>query len=59
MKKILIGTHNQGKYQRNFVFNFKKITKISPVSLNLASPKETSKTFMKTLNLKPIFFRNM
>ena len=59
MKKILIGTHNQGKFREISALISKKIKKISPVSLNLPSPRETSKTFTEMLNLKLIFFQNM
>ena len=56
MKKILIGTHNQGKYREISYLISKKFTKISPVSLKLASPKETGKTFHENAWLKANYF---
>ena len=56
MKKILIGTHNQGKYREISYLISKKFTKISPVSLKLASPKETGKTFHENALLKANYF---
>ena len=56
MKKILIGTHNQGKFREISALISKKIKKISPVSLNLPSPRETSKTFTGNAKLKANFF---
>ena len=45
MKKILIGTHNKGKF-KEISFNIKKnIKKFNPLSLKIKSPKETGKTF--------------
>ena len=49
MKKILIGTHNQGKFREISYLLSKKIKKISPQSLGLKSPKETGKTFQASL----------
>ena len=45
MKKILIGTHNEGKFIEISHLIAKKIKKISPVKLKIKSPKETGKTF--------------
>ena len=50
MKKILIGTHNKGKFKEIAYLLSKKYKKISPISLKIPSPKETSKTFKETLN---------
>ena len=50
MKKILIGTHNKGKFKEISYLLSKKYKKISPISLKIPSPKETSKTFRETLN---------
>ena len=59
MKKILIGTHNQGKYKEIAYLISKKYKKISPVSLKIHSPKETGKTFAKNSELKAKFFSKL
>ncbi len=56
MKKILIGTHNQGKFREIAYLISKKYKKISPVSLKIGSPKETGKTFKSNSKLKVNFF---
>ena len=56
MKKILIGTHNQGKLREISFLLSKKIKKISPISLNINSPKETGKTFHANAMLKARYF---
>jgi len=56
MKKILIGTHNQGKYREIAYLISNKYKKISPISLKIHSPKETGKTFAKNSELKAKFF---
>ena len=56
MKKILIGTHNRGKYREISYLISKKFKKISPISLKLASPKEIGKTFHENSKLKAIYF---
>ena len=48
MKKILIGTHNKGKFKEISYLISKKIKKISPEKLKIKSPKETGKTFRRT-----------
>ena len=58
MKKILIGTHNKGKFKEIAYFISKKYKKISPISLNIKSPKETGKTFNSNSRLKVNFFSN-
>ena len=56
MKKILIGTHNIGKFREiSFLLN-KKIKKILPSSLKIRSPKETGKTFLANAKLKAQYF---
>ena len=56
MKKILIGTHNIGKFREiSFLLN-KKIKKISPNSLKIKSPKETGNTFLANAKLKAKYF---
>ena len=56
MKKILIGTHNQGKFKEIAQLISKKFVKISPKSLKIPSPKETGKTFKSNSKLKAFFF---
>jgi|TARA_Y100000389_G_scaffold152177_1_gene152056 XTP/dITP diphosphohydrolase len=56
MKKILIGTHNQGKFKEIAYLISKKYKKISPLTLKIKSPKETGKTFSANSKLKVIFF---
>ena len=51
MKKILIGTHNQGKFKEIAQLISKKFVKISPKSLKIPSPKETGKTFKSNSKL--------
>jgi XTP/dITP diphosphohydrolase len=56
MKKILIGTHNQGKFREIAYLISKKYKKISPISMKIKSPKETGKTFSSNSKLKVNFF---
>ncbi len=56
MKKILIGTHNRGKFREISYLISKKYKKISPISLKIKSPKETGKTFIANSRLKVKFF---
>ena len=56
MKKILIGTHNKGKFKEIAYLISKKYKKVSPYSLKIPSPKETSKTFEGNSKLKVNFF---
>ena len=56
MKKILIGTHNQGKFKEIAHLISKKYQKISPLSLKIRSPRETGKTFSSNSKLKVKFF---
>ena len=56
MKKILIGTHNIGKFKEIAYLISKKYKKISPVSLKIKSPKETGKSFISNSKLKVKFF---
>ena len=56
MKKILIGTHNKGKFKEISYLISKKIKKVSPVKLKIKSPKETGKTFLANSRLKVNFF---
>ena len=54
--KILIGTHNMGKFREISDLLPKKIFKISPNSLNIESPDETGKTFAANSLLKAKYF---
>jgi len=56
MKKILIGTHNKGKFKEISYLLSKKIKKISPIKLKIKSPKETGKTFSTNAKLKAKYF---
>ena len=56
MTKILIGTHNRGKFKEISYLLSKKFKKVSPISLNIPSPKETSKSFDGNSKLKAKFF---
>ena len=56
MKKILIGTNNKGKFKEIAYLLSKKFKKVSPVSLMIPSPKETSKSFSGNSKLKVKFF---
>jgi len=56
MKKILIGTHNVGKFKEIAYLLPKKYKKISPSRLKIKSPKETGKSFIANAELKVRFF---
>ena len=56
MKKILIGTHNAGKFKEIAYLTSKKYKKISPKFLKIKSPKETGKTFIANSKLKVNYF---
>ena len=56
MKKILIGTHNAGKFKEIAYLISKKYKKISPISLKIKSPKEIGKSFISNSKLKANFF---
>ena len=56
MKKILIGTHNKGKFKEISFLISKKFRKINPTLLKIPSPKETGKTFTSNSKLKANFF---
>ena len=56
MKKILIGTHNKGKFKEISYLLPRKIKKISPNYLKIKSPKETGKTFSSNSKLKAKYF---
>ncbi len=56
MKKILIGTHNKGKFKEISFLMSKKTIKISPTDMKIKSPKETGKTFSANSILKVKYF---
>ena len=56
MKKILIGTHNKGKFKEISYLLSKKIKKVSPIKLKIKSPKETAKSFTGNAKLKAKYF---
>ena len=56
MKKILIGTHNRGKFKEIAHLISKKYKKISPLKLKIKSPRETGKSFASNSKLKANFF---
>ena len=56
MKKILIGTHNRGKFKEISQLIRKNIIKTSPLSLKIQSPEETGKTFNSNSKLKANYF---
>tara|TARA_B100001059_G_scaffold231034_1_gene266182 strand:- start:1506 stop:2123 length:618 start_codon:yes stop_codon:yes gene_type:complete len=56
IKKILIGTHNAGKFKEISYLISKKIKKVPPFPLKIGSPKETGKNFVSNSNLKAEYF---
>ena len=56
MKKILIGTHNDGKFKEIACLVSKKYKKVSPKTLKIHSPKETGRSFSSNSRLKAKFF---
>ena len=56
MKKILIGTHNKGKFKEIAYLISKKYKKVFPESLKIKSPKETGKSFKSNSKLKANYF---
>ena len=54
--KILIGTHNLGKFREISALLPKKIFKISPLDLGLKEPKETGKSFKENSIIKAKYF---
>jgi XTP/dITP diphosphohydrolase len=56
MKKILIGTHNKGKFKEISYLLSKRIIKVSPQKLKIKSPKETGTTFKENAELKANYF---
>ncbi len=56
MKKILVGTHNKGKFKEIAYLLPKNYKKISPLKLQIKSPKETGESFKSNARLKVKFF---
>ena len=56
MKKILVGTHNNGKFKEIASLISKKYKKFSPKNLKIPSPEETGKNFISNSRLKANFF---
>ena len=56
--KILIGTHNKGKFKEISSLLPEKMKKASPIDLGIESPKEDGKTFLANSELKANFFCN-
>ena len=56
IKKILIGTHNQGKFKEISHLLSRKVKKISPIEIKIKSPKETGNTFVANSILKAKHF---
>ena len=54
--KLLVGTHNKGKFKEISFLMSKKIIKISPIDMKIKSPKETGKTFSDNSILKVKYF---
>jgi len=54
--KILVGTHNKGKFKEISDLLPKIVEKVSPNSLDIESPPETGKTFTENSQIKANFF---
>ena len=54
--KIIVGTHNNGKFKEICDLLPKNITKISPKDLNLPSPNEIGSTFEENSKIKAEYF---
>ena len=56
INKILIGTHNKGKFKEISFLLPKSIKKLSPLELNIESPYEGGQTFKENSEIKSDFF---
>ena len=56
INKIIVGTHNNGKFKEICDLLPKNIIKISPKDLNLISPNETGSTFEENSKIKAKYF---
>ena len=54
--KLVVGTHNKGKFRELCYLLPKNLKKISPLDLKIKAPKETSKTFKGNSILKAKYF---
>ena len=58
INKILVGTHNEGKFKEISDLLPAKIEKVSPKDLGIESPVENGKNFIENSELKASFFCN-
>ena len=56
IKAIIIGTNNDGKYKEIYNLLPVKVKKYSPRELNIATPKETGKSFEENSFIKASYF---
>ena len=56
INKIIVGTHNEGKFKEICALLPTNIIKISPKDLNLPSPKEIGGTFEENSKIKSRYF---
>ncbi len=56
INKIIVGTHNNGKFKEICDLLPKNIIKISPIDLNLPSPNEIGSTFKENSKIKAEYF---
>ena len=56
IKKLIIGTNNKGKLREIRDLIPKRIKTVSPLGLNIKSPKESGKTFKENALIKSKFF---
>ena len=58
INKILVGTHNKGKFKEISDLLPNKVEKVSPNDFGIESPEENGKTFLANSELKANFFCN-
>ena len=58
INKILVGTHNKGKFKEISDLLPNKVEKVSPDDFGIESPEEDGKTFLENSELKANFFCN-
>ena len=56
IKKLIIGTNNQGKYKEICDLLPQEIKKYSPIELGISSPEETGKNFEENSFIKASYF---
>ena len=56
IKKLIIGTNNQGKYKEICDLLPQEIKKYSPIELGISSPEETGKNFKENSFIKASYF---